>query len=222
MATPRRPEPPNRMGFSGFLFMLLIMGGAVWLAMLIFGWGPYTTTNVTATQISANTQETSILEGPTPTLTQTPSPAPTRTMTPSLTPTATSTATPEVYPFVLIGEPEMMSNNLIRPQLSCEYLIIAGEVWDLQDVPITDSATVHLYGSLGGFTIDQYALPGSAPVYGESGYEFVLEGLVVDSMGTLSIRLEETNGLPLSSEYGIQTFEDCQQNLILVNFKQVR
>jgi len=222
MATPRRPEPPNRMGFSGFLFMLLIIGGAVWLAMLIFGWGPYASPPAPATQVAGITQETTGLGEPTPTLSRTPAPDPTRTMVPSLTPTPTSTATPEVYPFVLIGEPEMMSNNLIRPQLSCEYLIIAGEVWDLQDVPITDSATIHLYGTLGGFTIDQFALPGSAPVYGESGYEFVLEGLVVDSVGTLTIRLEETNGLPLSAEYDIQTYEDCQQNLILVNFKQVR
>ncbi|MFW5713350.1 MAG: hypothetical protein ACOCYU_01635, partial [Brevefilum sp.] len=142
--------------------------------------------------------------------------------TPSPTPTVTPTATPEVYPFVLRGEPEMMSSALIRPQLSCDYLIIAGQVWDLQDVPVTDSATVHLFGELGGFTIDRFALPGSAAVYGESGYEFVLEGLVVDSVDSLAIRLEETNGLPLSAEYQIQTYEDCQKNLILINFKQVR
>jgi hypothetical protein len=123
---------------------------------------------------------------------------------------------------VLIGEPEWMNNALIRPGLSCDYLIIAGQVWDLQDIPVTDSATVHLYGTLGGFTIDRFALPGSALVYGESGYEFVLEGLVVDSVNSLEIRLEDTNGLPLSAAYGLQTYEDCQKNLILVNFKQVR
>jgi len=154
--------------------------------------------------------------------TQTATPVLTATTVPSLTPTFTSTPTPEVYPFILIGEPEMMNNALIRPGLSCEYLIIAGQVWDLQDVPVTDSATIHLYGSLAGFTIDRYALPGTAQVYGESGYEFVLEGLVVDSLESLTIRLEDTNGLPLSTGYAIETFEDCQKNLILVNFKQVR
>ena len=115
-----------------------------------------------------------------------------------------------------------MSYRLIRPQLSCDYLIIAGEVRDLKDVPVTDSATVHLYGTLAGNTIDRFALPGSAPVYGESGYEFVLEGMVFNSIDSLQIRLEETNGLPLSSPYTIQTYEDCEKNLILVNFKQVR
>ncbi len=227
MATPRRPEPPQRMGFFGLVFILLVLGGVIWLAMLIFGWGPYQTESPPETPMAAVTTESPLLLiSPSSTITPSASPGPTQTATQTathtLTPTLTLTPTPEVYPFVLIGEPEMMSNALIRPGLSCEYLIIAGQVWDLQDVPVTDSATIHLYGSLGGFTIDRYALPGAALVYGESGYEFVLEGLVVDSVESLTIRLEDTNGLPLSAEYPIQTFEDCQKNLILVNFKQVR
>ncbi len=222
MATPRRPEPPDRTGFFGFLFLLIIFGGVVWLAMLIFGWGPYESEAVPETQIASTTQEPGISNRSTSTFTRTSSPVPTETPTPSLPPTITSTATPEVFPFVLIGEPEMMSSDLIRSQLSCDYLIIAGQVWDLQDIPVTDSATVHLYGRLAGYAIDRFALPGSAPVYGESGYEFVLEGLVVDSVDSLEIRLEDTNGLPLSAAYSIQTYEDCQKNLILVNFKQVR
>ena len=222
MATPRRPEQPNRMGFFGFLFMLLILGGGVWLSMLIFGWGPYQAESVSETPIAMIPDETEALFGLTPTLTPTASPMPIETLTASPTPTATASPTPEVYPFVLRGEPEMMSNDLIRPELSCDYLIIAGQVWDLQDVPVTDSATVHLYGMLGGYTIDRFALPGTAKVYGESGYEFILEGLVIDSVESLMIRLEDTNGLALSAEYSIQTYEDCQKNLILVNFKQVR
>lgn len=210
------------MGFMGFVFLMLIFGGVVWLAMLIFGWGPYQAESVPETPIAAVTTESLLLPNHTATLTNTIPPTPTETLTPTPSPTVTPTATPEVYPFVLIGEQEMMSNDLIRPGLSCDYLIIAGQVWDLQDVPVTDSATVHLYGTLGGFTIDRFALPGTAQVYGESGYEFLLEGLVIDSVESLRIRLEETNGLPLSHEYAIQTYEDCQKNLILVNFKQVR
>jgi hypothetical protein len=222
MATPRRPEPPNQMGFFGFVFLLLILAGVVWLAMLIFRREPYQPESVPETQIADVTTESLPLVNHTATLTSTIRPSPTETLTPSPTPTVTPTSTPEVYPFVLIGAPEMMNYALIRPGLSCDYLIIAGQVWDLQDVPVTDSITVHLYGELGGFTIDRYALPGTAFVYGESGYEFVLEGLVVDSFDSLTIRLEDTNGLPLSAGYLIQTYEDCQRNLILVNFKQVR
>ena len=222
MATPRRPEPPNRMGFTGFLFLMLILGGVIWLMMLIFSWGPYASENSQETPTPTKTQETEVVFSPSATFTLTHSPQPTQTFTPSQTSTSTATPTPEVYPFVLNGEPLWMSYKLIRPQLSCEYLIIAGEVKDLKDLPVLDSATVHLFGALAGNTIDRFALPGSAPVYGESGYEFILEGLVLDSIDSLQIRLEDTNGLPLSAAYAIQTYEDCQKNLILVNFKQVR
>lgn len=222
MATPRRPEPPNRMGFGGFVFILAITAGLVWLGMMIFGWGPY------KEEVSLGDQtETPTLENPfqaslTPTFNITSTMAPSETPTASATPTSTTTPTPEIMPFILVGEPETMSSVLIRPELSCDYLIIAGQVWDLQDIPVTESTTVHLYGSLGGGTIDRFALPGSAPVYGESGYEFILEGLVVDSIDALMIRLEDTDGLLLSHAYPLQTYQDCQKNLILVNFKQVR
>ena len=194
------------------------------MAMLIFGWGPYAADDPSETAIAAVTDDPAFPAPPSATLTRTGTlePTATLTLTSTPTPTVTTTPTPEVYPFVLIGEAEMMNYALIRPGLSCDYLIIAGQVWDLQDVPVTDSATVHLFGTLGGFTIDRFALPGSAQVYGESGYEFVLEGLVVDSVDSLEIRLEDTNGLPLSAAYAIQTYQDCQKNLILVNFKQVR
>ena len=41
MATPRKPEPPNRVGFLGAIIMLGVLGGLVWLAMLVLGIGPY-------------------------------------------------------------------------------------------------------------------------------------------------------------------------------------
>jgi hypothetical protein len=114
-----------------------------------------------------------------------------------------------------------MSSNLIRPSLGCEWLIIAGQVWDLQDAPLK-GLTLHLYGELAGYTIDRYSLTGSAPDYGESGYEFLLENLVVNSQEALFIQLVDSNGIPFSHPYALETFNDCQKNLILVNFKQVR
>jgi hypothetical protein len=100
--------------------------------------------------------------------------------------------------------------------------VIAGQVWDLQGEPYTDSIRVHLFGELGGFEIDAYSEPGSAIVYGESGYEFVLQGLVVDSLYSLKIQLEDGGGQYLSQAYDVQTYEDCLRNLILINFKNVR
>jgi hypothetical protein len=105
--------------------------------------------------------------------------------------------------------------------MGCDVLIIAGQVKDLKDDPVTD-LTVHLYGELGGYEIDLYRIAGSETTYGESGYEFVLEGLVVESEDTLFIQLVDTNDIAFSRPYAVRTYAECQKNMILINFKQVR
>lgn len=221
MATPRRPQPPKNSGFLGVVFLIGIMGGLVWLAMLIFGWGPYTSEviNPTPSLTAISFFTSGVTVTPSQTITQTT--AVTHTLTPTFTPTVTPSPTLELMPFILIGEPELMSSALIRPSLGCEWLIIAGQVWDLQDAPVR-GLTLHLFGELDGYEIDRFALTGSAPNYGESGYEFTLENVLVDSQDSLFIQLVDSNGIPFSHPYELETFNDCQKNLILVNFKQVR
>ncbi len=219
MATPRRPEPPKKMGFFGLIFIIGVIGGLVWLGMLIFGLGPY---KPEASPVVRPEPSETLKPSLTPSIAATASLLPTSTMTQTLTPTITLTPTREILPFVLFGEPETMSNDVIRPQLDCSWLVIAGQVWDLQGDPVIDSVFIHLFGELNGFEIDQVRVPGTETAYGESGYEFALEGFVVESDETLYIQLVDENNLPLSNPYIVQTYEDCQQNLILVNFKQVR
>ncbi|KUK46161.1 MAG: hypothetical protein XD73_0969 [Anaerolinea thermophila] len=221
MATPRRPEPPKKMGFMGFVFLLGIIAGMVWLGMLIFQLGPYRSEEVPV--MTTPTNPIPLIPTHTPRLWMTEEPAvPTSTITQTLMPTITVTPTPKILPFILFGEPEPMSSAVIRPQLDCDWLVIAGQVWDLQGEAATDSVSVHLFGELNGFAVDEFRHPGAEKAYGESGYEFALEGFVVDSEDSLYIQLVDANNVPLSNPYLLQTFNDCQMNLILVNFKQVR
>jgi len=225
MATPRRPEPPKKIGFLGIIIVLGILGGLIWLLMLIFGLGPYKSTEMTPTPTLIISQAEGVTAAPAMTLTLTNVPSSTATFTltpePTLTPTVTQTPTEELMPFILRGGQETMSSALIRPELDSRWLVIAGQVWDLQDEPV-NYLFLHLFGELGGYEIDQLVMTGSAPAYGESGYEFALENLVVESEETLYIQLVDANGLALSHTYAIQTFADEQKNLILINFKQVR
>lgn len=200
--------------------MLGVLGGLVWLAMLVLGIGPYHVEGPTMTPspTSSRTLRPATLtsSGPTSTL------SPTLTLTSTATPTKTPSPTPELRPFIMAGEPETMSSEMIpQQQLGCDWLVIAGQVWDLGDAPVT-GLTLRLYGELGGFTIERIVLSGSALAYGESGYQFELKNLVVDSQNSLFIQLVDTNGIPLSNPYAIQTYNDCNKNLILINFKQVR
>ena len=226
MATPRLPEPSNKIGFMGIVFMLAILAGVTWLAMVVFGWGPYqkdrplttvnpdamlfNTTDIPSFGIVLTTPDANTIATQGPVL-QEPSP----TLLPS--------ATPEILPFDLDGEPDPVPSVMIRPKLGCDWLVIAGQVWDLQGSPLV-GLKVHLFGELSGYAIDTYALTGAdhAIAYGESGFEFALEGMVTDSDGSLQIQLVDADGIPLSNAYKLQTFNNCQQNLILVNFKQVR
>ncbi len=221
MATPRQPVPSNKMNFLGLVFLFGILGGVIWLMMLVFGWGPYHTDlpkpTRTPTSIASNPE---VVE---PAFTITQALIPTETENPEPIQVFVPTATLEIYPFVLDGEPEPLPSVMVRPQLGCDWLVIAGQVWDLQGDPIV-GLTLHLFGELGGNAIDQCVLSGApeAIAYGESGYEFALQGLVLDSVGTLQIQLIDADGATLSLPYVLQTFNDCQKNLILVNFKQVR
>lgn len=220
MATPRRAQPAKKSGCFAIVFIFGIVGGLVWLMMLLMGWGPYETEEdlaPTQTLISV------IVLRETPTITPTSVTAETiaPTVVPTQTPTVTPSPTPELMPFILIGEQENLSSALIRPGLGCDTLIIAGQVWDLQDAPMKD-LQLHLSGTLGGFVIDSFAKSGSAPNYGESGYEFTLDNMQMPSDESVFIQLFDSNGNPLSHPYAIQTFSECEKNLILINFKQVR
>ncbi len=219
MASPRQPEPPKKGNFLGIVFFLVIITALVWLAFFVFKIGPY---KIKETQITPTLTDIPAVN-PTTTLTSTITltPEPTLTFTSTVVPTTTPTATLEPRPFVQDGEQEAMNIELIRPQLNCDWLVIAGQVWDLQGDPIP-GLTLHLFGEIDGFQIDQVRVSGTAPAYGDFGFEFALEGLVAESYDSLSIQLEDTNGLPLSHPYTVETFNDCQRNLILMNFKKVR
>ena len=217
MATPRQPQQPKKGGAGGFIFTLLILAGAVWLLMLIFGWGPY---NTGEEDVTPTVSETAAISANT-TMTATPNPGVTITAGSASTATVTVTPTREIFPYQLSGDPEAFNSDLLRPGLGCDWLVIAGQVWDLtgKEVP---GMTLHLFGEIGGYAIDQTTVSGRAKVYGDSGYEFALENVVVDSDGILFIQLLDTDGSALSTPYTIETFADCQKNLILINFKQVR
>ena len=203
------------MSFGGLIFILLILGGAGWLMMLVFGWGPY---QVDAT---ATPSPTATLANYTPVQDATATLSPADTSTPTVAATLTETPTLEPMPYILFGEPETITSDLLLPNLGCDWLVIAGQVWDLAGEPVV-GLTLHLSGELDGVEIDQQVDSGSAVTYGESGYEFRLQGLVVNSSDRLFLQLMDSNGLPLSTTYGLRTYEDCQKNMILVNFKQVR
>ena len=167
-----------------------------------------------------------------PPVTETPSLAPaTETPTPSSTyflpsPEVIGSVSPSAtvdseFSFLPQADPVAIDASIFNPGRGCNWTGIAGQVVDLQSRPVI-GVTVHLKGFFGGKTVDVITLSGLYKQYGESGYEFELGTLPVETFDLLKVRLEDQAGLPLSDYVSIDTFSDCTKNLIVVNFKQVK
>ncbi len=99
---------------------------------------------------------------------------------------------------------------------------VGGQVFNLEGEPIID-LEVHLAGELEGLEpIDMYAITGSAPELGPGGYLFNVADKPIASQGTLWIQLDDGSGNPLSEQVFLVTSEDCNENQVLVNWRQVR
>jgi hypothetical protein len=163
----------------------------------------------------------------TPTITEAAGTEPEATPSPTEAPleaTATVTETPEEeaeYPFVLqVGSPALIENFINGS--ACEYMGVFGQVFNDENQPILE-LTVHLGGELEGVgEIDLYALTGSELDAGPGGYLFNVANEPIASSGTLWIQLEDGDGNPISEQVYLDTSDSCSENLILVNWRQVR
>ena len=159
---------------------------------------------------------------PTPTSppTETPTPEPTYTLTPEgMVPTATRNPA-EGMPFVMQeGNPQYIP-NIYHPDAGCSWMGVGGQVVGLNGGPVL-YLSIKLGGSLNGEAVDLLTISGTAPQYGQAGYEFRLADQPVDSVQELYVQLLDQADLPLSEKYYFDTFSDCEKNLILINFKQI-
>jgi hypothetical protein len=172
-----------------------------------------------------------------PTWTPTPTPEPTKTPTPRPTSTPLLTDTPEPFAintpepqetsviggmsFVLDqGSPSAL-RNLYHPERGCDWLGIGGMVVDLRGGPV-HGILVELGGTLGGKPVQMLTITAPHSLTSRLDFEFEIGDKPVVSNQKLWLQLLDQAGLPLSDKVYIDTFDDCEKNLTLVYFKQVR
>jgi hypothetical protein len=97
---------------------------------------------------------------------------------------------------------------------------VAGRVFDIKNRPVK-GIRVALTGWLPGRTVSLLSLTGTALQYGPSGYEFTLADAPDATTGQLKIQLMDQSDLPLSDFVVLDTYVECEKNLILVDFKQI-
>lgn len=211
-----------------FLILLLLVGGGF---LIYLNWSqiqPYLPFNLGAAPTEQPLPTLMQLDTATPTATRTkiviPSATSTETSTlaptDTLVPTATITLTPSpepVYTYAIQPASPVYLENFAQSALGCDWMGVAGQVFGPDEKPVKDLVVV-ASGSLEGENINQVILTGTAPAYGDGGYEITLSRKPVVSLGAVSVQLFDLAGNPLSPPLKLNTIEDCKKNLILVNF----
>ena len=167
---------------------------------------------------------------PTWTPTSTLEPTSTSTPAPTSTPVVTRTAmlspevaaTPGMMPYeVQQGNPVAISSTSFRPDQGCNWMGVGGQALDLSGSPV-QWLVVQLGGTLDGIEKTQLTMTGTATQYDRGGFEFTLADVPTASSQTLWVQLLDQAGLPLSAKIYFDTFDECDKNLIVINFKEVR
>jgi hypothetical protein len=182
--------------------------------------GPPTATNTPAIRLPTEIPLTSTPR-PLPTA------APTETETPEATATPEFTVTPEESPPATAEtgaqfELQTGSPTYIPDERGCDHMGVGGKVYDLQGAPIVGLA-VRVSGELAGAPIGPLdTLTGSAADrFGFGGYYFELSDTPTASEDTVLLRvLDASSGLELSEQVPLTTYDNCEQNLVFVNWAQ--
>jgi len=120
---------------------------------------------------------------------------------------------------VQLGSPVAMP-NWSHPELGCNWLAVAGQLFGMDGAP--DQGTViEAGGTLVGQPILGLSVTGLIDLYGPGSYEMQLAEQTVASQGEVWVQVKGAAGESLSPKIYIDTFDDCTQNLIMLNFVQV-
>jgi len=110
--------------------------------------------------------------------------------------------------------------NWANQDLGCAWLGLAGQVFDLEGNPEL-GLIVEVGGTLEGQPLLGLSITGMASVYGPGGYEIQLADHVVSTQGEAWVQIKNDSGETLSGRIFLETFDDCAQNLLLLNFIEV-
>lgn len=123
----------------------------------------------------------------------------------------------EKFPYALQAGTIGYTSQFTHPELACKWIGVAGSVFDASGNPVSD-LLVHVEGP-DEFWMDDPT--GNHAEYGASGFEVALPRAPFESRGQYRVTLQDLMGRNLSAAVALDTFADCEKNLLLVNFSAV-
>ncbi len=177
-----------------------------------------TASNTTAA--SSATQKASVTPKPSSTPYLTATSKASFTLTATFTKTATFTPTAVPYSLQLMN-PYYLP-NFTHPDLGCKWLGVAGQVFS-KDGQVQKDILIKAGGTINGSKlIENMTMPLAEPAvdlaYGPGGYEMTLAASLQATTSVVWIQLFNLKGDPISEKIYLVTYNDCQKNLILMNF----
>jgi hypothetical protein len=166
---------------------------------------------VTSTSNVIITKTATIIPISSPTMKVTPSPS--VTVTPV---TPTETPVPKYF-YTLQPDSPIGMTNFIQPEKACNWSGVGGQVFSKEGNPVLN-LVIQISGTLDGKDIDALGLTGTNQAFGTGGYSIQLADHLVESHSTLYIQIFDLKGTPLTEKYYFDTYNDCQENLLIINF----
>jgi hypothetical protein len=177
----------------------------------------FPTVTVTPLQMEATWTPTIVNGTVPPTLAPTFTLEPTSTVVSLVPPSKTPPASPTSEP-PYSANVSAIASTIIHPDSECQWLGVGGSVVDADNAPVL-YLTLRLTGSLNDQPVEKLTVSGTAPDYGQAGFEFKLGTTPVDS-SKLRLQLLDQSGVLQADEVVVVTHKDCSKNLILVRFKK--
>lgn len=109
--------------------------------------------------------------------------------------------------------------NFLAPELGCNWSGIGGQLFDLSGEPVS-GIVVKIDGSLGGTPVNLFGVSGGEQKLGPAGFALKIADRPIASNAELFIQLLDITGRTLTPRMAIQTYADCQRNLVLINIKE--
>ncbi len=127
------------------------------------------------------------------------------------------------YAFVVQqGSPSAIAASQFHQSGGCDWTGVAGQATSLNGEAVR-GLFVQLGGTLhGDEQVQNLVMTGLAPQYGQGGFEITLANQLIASTGSVWIQLLDQQNLPLSERVYFDTYGDCEKNLIIIYFNQVR
>lgn len=107
--------------------------------------------------------------------------------------------------------------NFTHPAAGCAWMGVAGQVFDQAGAELL-GLTITSGNAIDGEESHRAALTGLSTAYGLGGYEIHLSDAAMDSSGVYWVQILDQDGEPLSEKFFFDTYQNCERNLVLVNF----